>query len=204
MYVLYHFPYSQHARRVVALLEEAQLPYELRHVAMDRAEHHGADYMAMNPNHQVPTLMDGDFTIYESNAILRYLCYKHDLTQWYPSHPQHRARVDQWLDWNQCRLSPAVIDVVLNSVFLGEKGDRGAIERGRIKLAELMPILARALGSEPFVSGSSPTIADISVASNLSQLALAGFVPEAESTRRWYADVCELKGFRSSLPPAID
>jgi glutathione S-transferase len=204
MYVLYHFPYSQHARRVVALLEEAQLKYELRHVAMDRAEHHGPEYLCVNPNHQVPTLTDGDFTIYESNAILRYLCHKHDLTQWYPSHPQERGRVDQWLDWNQCRLSPAVIELVLNSVFLGDTGDRVAIERGRTQLEELMPILAKTLESERFIAAPRPTIADISVASNLSQLALAGFVPEADSTRRWYADICELKGFRSALPPAMD
>lgn len=204
MYVLYHFPFSQHARRVVALLEEARLPYELRHVAMDRAEHHGAEYLTMNPNHQVPTLVDGDFVIFESNAILRYLCHKHHLTQWYPPDPQDRARVDQWLDWNQCRLSPAVIDLVLNSVFLGEQGDRAAIARGRAKLTELMPILNNALEGRRFIIGARPTIADISIASNLSQLALAGFVPEALAARRWYADVCELKGFRSSLPPSMD
>ena len=117
MYVLYHFPYSQHARRVVSLLEAASLPYELRHVDMGKGEHLSAAYLAINPNHQVPTLVDGDLMLHESNAILRYLCHKHGLSDWYPADPKHRARVEQWLDWNQSRLSPAVIDIVRNKLF---------------------------------------------------------------------------------------
>jgi glutathione S-transferase len=107
MYILYHFPYSQHARRVVSLLEAAGLPYELRHVDMGQGEHLSAAYLAINPNHQVPTLLDGDLTVHESNAILRYLCHKHDLTDWYPADAKHRARVEQWLDWNQAKKSCA-------------------------------------------------------------------------------------------------
>ena len=112
MYILYPFPYSQHARRVVSLLEAAGLPYELRHVDMAKGEHLSAAYLAINPNHQVPTLLDGDLVLHESNAILRYLCHQHGLSDWYPADPKHRARVEQWLDWNQSRLSPAVIDIV--------------------------------------------------------------------------------------------
>src|SRR5262245_541586 len=124
MYILYHFPYSQHARRVVSLLEAGGLPYDLRHVDMGKGEHVSAADLAINPNHQVPTFLDGDLMLHESNAILRYLCQKHGLIDWYPSDLEHRARVDQWLDWTQCRMSPAVIDIVLNTVFLGEKGDK--------------------------------------------------------------------------------
>ena len=106
MYTLFHSPFSQHARRVVSLMIEAGLEYQLRHVAMEKGEHLSPAYLAVNPNHQVPTLLDGDVKIHESNAILRYLCLKHDLTQWYPQALPARAAVEQWLDWNQCRLSP--------------------------------------------------------------------------------------------------
>ena len=145
MYALYHFPYSQHARRVVSLLEEARLPYELRHVAMDQGEHMSAAYLAINPNHQVPTLIDGAVKIHESNAILRYLCLKEGLEDWYPGDLARRAIVEQWLDWAQCRLSPSVVDIVLNRVFLGERGDQAAIERGLSKLPELAAILEAGL-----------------------------------------------------------
>ena len=198
MYQLYNNPFSQHSRRVVALMEEAGLDYEPRHVALDAGEHMSTAFLGINPNHQVPVLVDGDLTLWESNAILRYLCHKHALWNWYPQEARARARVEQWLDWNQCRLSPGVIDIVLNKMFLGEAGDAAAIERGEARIAELAPILEAALSDQPFIAGAMPTIADISIASNVTQLALADAVPDHPALRRWHDRVCALDGVRKS------
>ena len=73
------FPFSQHSRRVVSLLEEAGLEYELLSVDMMKGEHMSPKYLELNPNHQVPTLVADKVKIHESNAILRYLCNKHSL-----------------------------------------------------------------------------------------------------------------------------
>lgn len=194
MYLLYHSPFSQHARRVVALLEEAGLPYELRRVAMEKGEHMSPAYLAINPNHQVPTLIDGNLKLFESNAILRYLCHKHDLSDWHPADPARRAQVEQWLDWNQCRLSPAVIDIVFNKVFMGPKGDSQAIERGEARLAELAPILEAALADQPFLASDTPTIADLSVGSNVTQLGLAGAAPTSPAIQAWFGLIDALPG----------
>lgn len=199
MYVLYHFPLSQHARRVVSLLIEAQLDYELRHVALDKGEHLSPQYLAVNPNHQVPTLIDGDVKIHESNAILRYLCVKHGLTSWYPDSAPLRAGIEQWLDWNQSRLSPAVVDIVLNKVFLGDRGEAAAIERGRAKLDELEPILDAGLAQHAFLVGEQPTIADLSLASSVFQLSLASVTPQGEHVMRWFRRVSDIEGFQRSL-----
>ncbi len=201
MYTLYHTPYSQHARRVVSLLEEAGLDYELRRIAMDKGEHASPPYLAINPNHQVPTLVDGDVKIHESNAILRYLCVKHGLTDWYPKDLKLRAAVEQWLDWNQCRFSPTVVDIVLNTVFMGDQADRAAIERGRKNLPELAAILEAGLAKTAFLAGIKPTIADLSVASNIFHLSLADAVPGEPNIAAWYKRMGELGGFRKSLPP---
>jgi glutathione S-transferase len=200
MYVLHHHPMSQHARRVVALLEAAGLPYELRHVALDRGEHMSDAYLTINPNHQVPTLVDGDLVIHESNAILRYLCARHDLEAWFPAEPRRRALIDQWLDWNQSRLSPAVIDIVMNKVFLGPKGDDAAVARGEAQLAELGPILEAGLARAPFLAGETPTIADLSVGSNLDQLDLAAAAPASRTITAWRARVSDLPGVQASRP----
>jgi glutathione S-transferase len=200
MYILYHYPYSQHARRVVSLLEAGGLPYELRHVDMSKREHLSAAYLAINPNHQVPTLLDGDLKLHESNAILRYLCQKHALTDWYPADLKHRARVDQWLDWNQCQLSPAVIGIVRNTLFMGDKGDKAAVERGHAQLRELGPILEDGLRPHDFLTGDRPTIADLALASNLTQLGLAEAIPPGERIASWYGRMGEIEAFRKSLP----
>jgi glutathione S-transferase len=200
MYILYHSPFSQHARRVVSLFIEAGLPYQLRHVAMEKGEHMSPAYLAINPNHQVPTFLDGDIKMHESNAILRYLCVKHSLSDWYPSAPAELAATEQWLEWNQCRLSPAVVDIVLNTVFLGERGDKDAIARGRNKLRELEPILDKGLTGRRFVAGTRPTIADLSLASSIFQLSFAGITPSGEHTRSWFEQMLAIEGFRRSLP----
>ena len=69
MYLLYHYPYSQHARRVVSLLEAAGLPYELRHVDMGKGEHLSAAYLAINPNGVVPALVHGSRSFIDSSVI---------------------------------------------------------------------------------------------------------------------------------------
>lgn len=201
MYILYHFPYSQHARRVVSLMEEANLGYELRHVDMAKGAHRSAEYLGINPNHPVPTLVDGDVKIHESNAILRYLCVKHGLDVWYPKELPLRAKVEQWLDWNQCRLSPTVVDIVLNSAFLGTAGDKAAVERGLSRLPELWSILEAGLVGTQFLAGSRPTIADLSVASSAFQLTFASITPTGSNTVAWFQRVSALQGFRKSLPP---
>ncbi len=202
MSTLYHNPFSQHGRRVVSLLEEAGIDYDLRTIRFDEGEHMSADYLQINPNHQVPTLVDGDIKIHESNAILRYVCQKHGLTEWYPEDPKARARVDQWLDWNQCRLSPSVVDIVLNKVFMGEDGDKAAIARGEAKMPELMAILEAGLEASPCLAGAGPTIADLSVASNIFHLTFAGIEPELPNTKTWFGRISALDGFKKSLPQA--
>ena len=200
MYVLFHSPYSQHARRVVSLLIEARLEYRLQPIAMEKGEHLLPEYLAINPNHQVPTLVDGDIKIHESNAILRYLCVKHGLAEWYPSDLAKRAAIEQWLDWNQCRLSPAVVDIVLNTVFLGDRGDAAAIDRGRANLRELEPLLDAALSGADFVAGDRPTIADLSLGSSVFQLGFAKVTPRGQRTQRWFERVSAIDGFQRSLP----
>lgn len=201
MYKLYAHPYSQHARRVVALLETAGLAYELQPVSLEKGENRTAEYLALNPNHQVPVLRDGDFTLYESNAILRYLANKHGLDDWYPTDCQARARVDQWLDWNQTKLAPATRDVVFNKIFMGPKGDQAAIQSGLERLVGLGELLESRLAQADWLSGDHPTLADLSVGSNITQLQLADAVPQGPALRQWYDRLTGLPGFAKSLPP---
>ncbi len=200
MYQLYLHPYSQHSRRVVSLLEEAGLEYEPIQVDLLNGEHMTEEYLSINPNHQVPALIDGETRLFESNAILRYLCVKNGLTDWYPDDLPARAAVEQWLDWTQCRLGPAVVSIVFNRVILGDKGDQEAIARGLEQMVELSGILEKGLEGKIFLAGDRPSIADLALASNMFQLGLAGELPDSKNILSWYARVGELDGFQKSLP----
>lgn len=204
MYTLYTHPFSQHGRRVAALLEAARLDYQPRVVALGEAEHLSPGYLAINPNHQIPTLVDGDIRIHESGAILRWLCLRHDLSDWYPAQLRARAEIEQWLDWTQCRMARPVIDIVLNTVFLAPNGDQEAIHRGHATLAELNPILETALADRHWIAGTAaPSIADLALGSNITQLGLAGAAPDTPNIAAWYRRVCQIEGFAKTLPPQM-
>jgi glutathione S-transferase len=98
---------------------------------------------------------------------------------------------EQWLDWSQCRLSPTVVDIVLNSVFLAPRGDQVAIER----LPELWSILDDGLaGGTPFLAGPRATIADLSLASSVFQLSLANIPPAGRNVADWFPIVFHTHG----------
>ena len=200
MYTLYGFPFSQHSRRVVSLLEESGLEYELKIVDMMNGEHMSPSYLAINPNHQVPTLIADNIKLHESNAILRYLCNKHKLHTWYPLDVNQRANVDQWLDWIQCRMSPAVLGLVLNKVFMSDGANLDAIKLGQEKMTELSPILETALTDSQYIAGDKPTIADLALVSNIFHLGLADEMLTGGSTRRWYESMLKMDGVKKSLP----
>ncbi|WP_291844807.1 glutathione S-transferase family protein [Maricaulis sp.] len=202
MYTLYFHPHSQHSRRVVALLDACRLPYEPRLVSLESGEHMSDAYLAINPNHQVPTLVDGDLVLHESTAILRYLCNRHRLDDWYPTELARRAIVDQWTDWGQSRMAPAVKDIVYNSVFATEaERSLTAIAHGKTVLGELVPLMEAALGETNWIAGTrEPTIADLVLGSNITQLGLAGWRPSGGRIKAWYGRLCEIKAFADTLP----
>ena len=94
-----------------------------------------------------------------------------------------------------------VIDVVFNKVFLGPEGDREAIARGEARVAELAPILQAGLEDCAFLSGETPTIADLSVASNFTQLSLAGTMPQQPRIGDWFRRVGALEGVKRACAP---
>jgi glutathione S-transferase len=95
-----------------------------------------------------------------------------------------------------------VVNIVLNTVFLGPKGDQEAIKRGKAVLPELLAILEGGLQQQEYLAGSRPTIADLATASCIFQLTMAGIRLELPQSVDWYRRVDTLPGYRKSLPPA--
>ncbi|MGE3676227.1 MAG: glutathione S-transferase family protein, partial [Polyangiaceae bacterium] len=102
--------------------------------------------------------------------------------------------------WNQTRMAGPVFDVVFNKMFAGDKADKAAIERGEKTLAELGKILDDALAGKSFLVGDKPTIADLSVASNATQLQIGQSLPAGANIAAWLGRVMEIDGFRKAMP----
>ncbi|MGI9333231.1 MAG: glutathione S-transferase, partial [Gammaproteobacteria bacterium] len=92
---------SINVMKVLWCLDEIGLEYERVDAGMAFGVVDTPDYRAMNPNGRVPTLRDGDLVLWESNAIVRYLCERYSHGELSPRDPGERAVADQWMDWQQ-------------------------------------------------------------------------------------------------------
>ena len=98
---------SVNVQKVLWCLAELDLAYERIDAGMQFGKNNEAPYLAMNPNGRVPTLVDGDYVLWESNSVMRYLCMAYgENSPIYPSQPKARAGVDRWLDWTLSTLQP--------------------------------------------------------------------------------------------------
>ncbi len=98
---------SINVRKVLWACVELELPFVQEDWGSGFRDPQEPAFVALNPNATIPVLRDGDFVLWESNSILRYLANRHDGHTLYPSGPQARARVDQWLDWQATELNPS-------------------------------------------------------------------------------------------------
>jgi len=106
--VLYESPLSSNAQKVRMLFAELDLAYESREVAMFGVGTRDPEYLAINPFGLLPTLIDNDFVLHESNTILRYIAETKGGEELYPRSPKLRAGVDRMLDVLGCTFRPRV------------------------------------------------------------------------------------------------
>ena len=90
---------SINVRKVLWACDEIGLQYEREDWGSGFRDTQSADFNSLNPNSLVPVLIDGDFVLWESNAIVRYLAARQGAADLLPSEPRGRAMVEQWMDW---------------------------------------------------------------------------------------------------------
>jgi glutathione S-transferase len=105
---IYDFPLSPHSRQVRAIVYELGLTPEFVTVNLFQGEQRSADILRLNANGKVPILVDGDFVLWESNAIVNYLAHGSALL---PTGARERADVERWCDWHLAHLGPAISKV---------------------------------------------------------------------------------------------
>ena len=104
--LLYSFNITPNNRKVVAFIKHFDLPVEVHQVNFKEQETKSDEFYAINPMRKVPVLVDGDFNLWESNAILTYLARKFPETNALPADIRGRADADRWLHWQSCHLMP--------------------------------------------------------------------------------------------------
>ncbi len=202
---LYSVLLSPNALRSRLVIAELGLPVEIVEVDMAAGENRSPEYLALNPNGKVPTLVDGDFVLWESRAINAYLAAQRPESDLYPADPKRRARVDQWSYWQAVHYGPALQAIsfqrVLKKVFGMGDSDEAAIA-GELKTKDqLLPVLDAALAGRDYVEGTL-SIADIALAGTLAVHGPAGFGIDAyPNIATWYERLSSRPAWQQTLAP---
>ena len=197
---------SSNVMKVICLLEELGLPYERRDVGGAFGGTDTPEYLAMNPNKVVPTLVEqgpeGDFVLWESNAILRYLADTHAAgTHWWPADARQRALIGQWMDWQHTVLGAPMTVVFWNLVrFAPEKRDMAAVEAATAKLCGIYGILDAVLTRRDFVAGPEVTPADIAIGAHAHRwFSFAIDRPAMPGLEAWYRRMLDRPAYRTHV-----
>ena len=193
--LIYADPITVNCRKVLAGMAFLEAPFERMHVDYFKGEHKEAAYLAINPNASVPTLAEGNFVLWESNAILQYVADKLGRDSAYPKDLQTRADVNRWLLWESSTWFPNCYSFLVENCvkpLLGSTADPAVLEAQTAQFNKLAGILEERLSQNKWVCGSEPTIADIALAAPMhlhgwQQLPLDGF----PHIKRWLTEGVE-------------
>ncbi|CDY74843.1 Uncharacterized glutathione S-transferase-like protein [Caballeronia glathei] len=156
---------SINVRKVLWACAELHLPFEREDWGTGFRPADTPEFLSLNPNGLVPVIKDGDFVLWESNSIIRYLASRYGGQALYPADPVVRAPIDQWMDWQATdlnrswsyaflglvRKSPAHVDANQIAESLGNWGRHMRILNSRLET------------TGAFVAGEQFSLADIPV-----------------------------------------
>jgi glutathione S-transferase len=152
---------SSNVQKVLWCLRELDVPFEREDYGGAFGKTRDPQYLRLNPNATVPTLVDGDVVLWESNTILRYLCNRCGPTTWYPFEPAVRAHVERWMDWQLGTLAQAFLP--LYRALVREGRAVSELSAMHERAAALFTLLDGALEDRPFLGGTEPTLAEIAL-----------------------------------------
>src|SRR5580700_10908146 len=165
---LYIFPPSSRVLGIVALKNHLALDCELNPIDLGRGDQLTPEYLALNPNRKMPTLNDGEFVLWESNAILFYMASKRPESGVWPSDLEGQADVLRWLFWESAHWDAESCGMVAyekgskDVLGLGPP-DPAFIARGEQNFSRFAAVLNDSLKGTTWVVGNRLTIADFSI-----------------------------------------
>ena len=203
---------SLNVRKVVWAAQEVGVVFERTDAGMAFGINKTPDYLRKNPNALVPLLEDGDFMLWESNVIVRYLCAKYASGALYPSDLRARFDAERWMDWQQTTFNPAGVGAFYQLVRVAPEQRNVELVRRSVAATEpLLAMLDAHLAQRPYVGGQDFGMADIPLACEMHRwwgIAEAQFASCDASRQtlgafkhveRWYRQILERPATRGVL-----
>lgn len=207
MFTLYTTPLSANGRKPLALIHQLGLAPEIRLVNVYRGEGRAPAFLAINPLGKVPALVDGAFTLWESNAILCYIAETYGSFRLSSLEPKARADILRWLFWESSHWQPALSALLAPCVghrLLPDTVPAPASppDWQNAQLKPLLALLDAQLADRAFLTGRELTIADFSVAGMTTYFQHAKFPSSAwPNLATWLARIESLDAWQASAAP---
>ena len=200
---LYYFE-TPNPRKACAVARYLNSPVEFVHVNLAKGEHKTPDYLAINPNGKVPALQDGDFKLWEANAIMCYLAQKAGSDLW-PRDERRQIELVRWLTWSSEHFNRHAGKLYFEHIIKPKFGIGAPDEAGIIEATgffrQFAGVLNEHLRGRKYLLGDAPTVADFAVGVTLPYAKQAniplGEFPEIE---RWHARLNEIAAWREPFP----
>ncbi len=155
-------PYSSNVIPVIWTANELGLDYTLQLAGGSFGKLDTDAYAQINPNRMIPAIRDGDFSLWESHAIVRYLCDRYGAGTLCPTEPTTRAVADQWMEWSGTLAFTPVIQLFFATVRTApEERNKEKIAALRDEAAKTLSILDAHLAQNDYVAGDQFTMGDI-------------------------------------------
>ncbi|KAJ9703022.1 hypothetical protein PVL29_004680 [Vitis rotundifolia] len=185
-------------QRVLACLVEKGVEFEVVHVDLDSGEQKRPEFLIRQPFGQVPVMEDGDFRLFESRAIIRYIAAKYvdEGPNLVGRSLEERGLVDQWLEVEENNLNPLIFTVVLQLVILprmGEKGDLALVRNCEQKLDKVFDAYEQRLSKSCYLAGDSFTLADLShlpgIRYLVNEAGMGHLITERKNVNAWWENI---------------
>lgn len=196
---------AQAPQRVLALVKHLDIEAELVELDLMAGELKTDGYAALNPNKKAPTLVDGETVLWESSAIMAYLCIKTGSDMWPAHNPAEQVEMLRWLSWNDQHwlesVSPFYFEHIVKSTFGFGTPDREALAAAVPGLLRYAAVLDGHLEGRDYVACNRLTIADFALASSArywreSQMPLETFA----NVVRWLDGLMRLPAWKEPWP----
>lgn len=179
------------------MLEECGLKYEVMPMDMKAKQHKSTDYMKLNPNGKIPTLVDGGFVVWESIAINRYLAekYKPELLG---KSIEDRAHIDQWSVWSMVECQPPLVDLLIQIAFVPEPHrDNNLIEKSKERIPQKLTVLDQSLQGKEYIVSNFFSLADLNLASVVNIAPALGLdIHEFKNITKWLEKIKQRPSFK--------
>ena len=153
---------SSNVQKVLWCCGELEIPFERIDLAGEFGGNREEPYLSLNPNGVVPTIEDGDFVLWESNSIVRYLVQKYQGGRLLPDTPEGRGNANRWMDWQLTTLNAFLVPIFFGIVRTPEaERDPAAIEKAVAAAVPKWQMVERYLEGQSYLAGDSFSIGDI-------------------------------------------